>query len=73
MTKSDFDRYYMYKKWLEAYCTENDFHIHFNSAQEAVKEDLRLCDIKRNSYLHKALRELFLEYKQNFIKGEDEE
>lgn len=68
MTKLDFDTYYTFKKWLELYCKEPDFKEHYLNAQNAVKADLDSGDIKSNSYLHKALRELFSEYKKNFIE-----
>ena len=72
MTKSDFDTYYIYKKWLELYHKEPDFKTHYINAQNAIKEDLASGDIKSNSYLHKALRELFAEYNKTLIKQEKE-
>lgn len=72
MQKSDFDTYYIYKKWLEVYHRDFDFKKHYNNAEKAVKNDLETGNIKSNSYLHKALRELFIEYKNNFIKEEKE-
>lgn len=56
---TDFENYYTYCKWLDTYENEPDYSTHYNNAQQAIKEDIQRGEIKRNSPLHLALRQLF--------------
>jgi hypothetical protein len=60
---SEYDDYYLFKRWLEAYEDNPNYKEYYLHAQAAVKSDLELGHIKKNSKLHKALRELFVEKK----------
>lgn len=60
---NQFKIYYTYHKWLDTYEYDNDYPTHYTNAQQAVKEDIQRGEIKRNSPLHQALRELFIEKK----------